>query len=93
MSVSEIISLSINAAALLGMIIGAIVGFLKIIDGQKCLLRTEMLRIYYHHQSEQALRQFEYENFSLLYDAYKKLHGNSFIDKVYEEVKTWHITQ
>lgn len=50
-----------------------------------------MLRIYYRHKDEEKLRQYEYENFVMLYEAYKALGGNSFIDKIYEEVHSWEI--
>lgn len=48
-----------------------------------------MLRIYYHNREKRIIRQ--YENFVYLYEAYKALKGNSFIDKIYEEVKTWEV--
>lgn len=50
-----------------------------------------MLRIYYHHKETEKIRQYEYENFIYLYEAYKALKGNSFIDKIYSEVKEWEI--
>ena len=63
----------------------------RIRKGQLCQLRSEMLRIYYHHREEERIRQYEYENFVLMYEAYKALKGNSFIDKIYSEVKTWEV--
>ena len=63
----------------------------KISNGTKCQLRSEMLRIYYHHSDTKEIRQYEYENFVMLYEAYKALKGNSFIDKIYSEVQTWEI--
>ena len=36
---------------------------LRITDGAKCQLRSEMLRTYYHHKETQIIRQYEYENF------------------------------
>lgn len=60
-------------------------------DGIRCQLRSEMLRIYYKHREEDRLRQYEKENFLLLYGAYKKLGGNSFIDDVAKEVRTWEV--
>ena len=63
----------------------------KIASGQRCQLRSDMLQIYYHNKDKKQIRQYEYENFVLLYEAYKALHGNSFIDKIYEEVKKWEI--
>ena len=83
--------LTICEIALTIIIIPIIVGVLKIANGTKCQLRSEMLRIYYHHSETKVVRQYEYENFVLLYEAYKALKGNSFIDKIYTEVKTWTI--
>ena len=60
-------------------------------NGIKCLLRSEILAIYYKHKDSEKIRQYEYENFVFLYEAYKSLGGNSFIDKIYEEVKTWEV--
>lgn len=91
MSVSEIITLAGEIAALIGAIIAGIVSIGKVMNGTKCLLRSEMLRIYYRHKDSQEIRQYEYENFVYLYEAYKKLKGNSFIDKIYAEVKKWRI--
>ena len=91
MTANEIIALTSEIVALLGVLITGIVSLSKVTNGQKCLLRSEMLRIYYHHQDSGEIRQYEYENFVMLYEAYKKLKGNSFIDKVYEEVKKWKV--
>lgn len=77
--------------ALVAAIVPVIISILKISNGTKCQLRSEMLRIYYHHRDTRKIRQYEYENFVLLYEAYKALKGNSFIDKIYAEVKTWDI--
>lgn len=63
----------------------------RLSEGTKCQLRSEMLRIYYHNRESRKIRQYEYENFVLLYDAYKELKGNSFIDKIYSEVKEWEV--
>lgn len=76
---------------LLGVIIPVIVWIKKIADGQKCQLRSDMLVIYYHHRETKEIRQYEYENFVYLYEAYKALKGNSFIDKIWNEVQTWEV--
>ena len=60
-------------------------------EGQKCLLRSEMLRVYYKNRSEDKIRQYEYENFVFCYKAYKKLGGNSFIDHIKDEVDKWEV--
>ena len=61
----------------------------KIVDSERCQLRSMMLGTYYKHQDTKEIRQYEYENFVKAYNAYKALNGNSFIDKVYKEVQTW----
>lgn len=61
------------------------------IQGIKCLLRSEMLRTYYNNKDDKKIRQYELENFIMLYKAYKALKGNSFIDKIYNEVMTWEV--
>lgn len=76
---------------LLGVIIPVIIAIRKIANGTKCQLRSEMLRIYYHNREKRVIRQYEYENFVYLYEAYKALKGNSFIDKIHKEVQTWEI--
>ncbi len=76
---------------LLSVIIPVILSIKKISKGTRCQLRSEMLRTYYHNRDNKTIRQFEYENFIYLYEAYKALKGNSFIDRIYSEVKTWKI--
>jgi hypothetical protein len=61
------------------------------IQGIKCLLRSEMLRTYYNNKDDKKIRQYELENFIMLNKAYKALKGNSFIDKIYNEVMTWEV--
>lgn len=78
-------------SVLLSVTVPLIVWVAKVANGQKCQLRTEMLRIYYHHNETGTIRQYEYENFVYCYEAYKALKGNSFIDKIYKEVQTWEV--
>ena len=63
----------------------------KIVNAQRCQLRHDMLEIYYHNREQKVIRQYEYENFVMLYEGYKALKGNSFIDRIYKEVQTWEI--
>ena len=53
----------------------------------RCILRNMITNIYYKHQSEQELREYEYENLAHLYERYKQLGGNSFIDKIWDEIQ------
>ena len=88
---STIVTLIAEISVLLGVLIPVVVAIQKISNGTKCQLRSEMLRIYYHHHETKKIRQYELENFVMLYEAYKALKGNSFIDKIYREVITWDV--
>lgn len=68
-----------------------VLGLRNVQDGQKCLLRADMLHTYYKHREDEKIRQYEYENFILEYKAYKALGGNSFIEHVYQEVSSWDV--
>lgn len=91
MNLTAWVALIGEIGVLIGVITPVIVLIVKLINGQKCQLRTEMLQIYYHNKDTKKIRQYEYENFVYLYEAYKALKGNSFIDKIYTEVKKWEI--
>lgn len=91
MELSVVVTFIGEVMVLLGVIIPIIVWIRKLTDGMRCQLRSEMLRIYYHNRDNQEIRQYEYENFVFLYEAYKALKGNSFIDKIYKEVQSWKI--
>lgn len=91
MNLTTAATLIAEIGVLLGVIVPVIVSVKKISDGTKCQLRSEMLRIYYHNRESGKIRQYEFENFVMLYEAYKALKGNSFIDKIYEEVRSWEI--
>ena len=73
------------------MVSPVLVAVYMVIQGLKCLLRSEMLQIYYHNKDVGKIRQYELENFILLYKAYKAIKGNSFIDKIYKEAMEWEV--
>lgn len=74
---------------LLGAATPVILWVSRIVEGQKCQLRTSMLSTYYHCKERETIRQYERENFDKLYAAYKKLGGNSFVDDIYKEIRTY----
>lgn len=88
---TAIVALIGEIGVLLGVILPVVASVRKIANGQKCQLRSEMLRIYYRHRDDEKIRQYEYENFVFCYEAYKALKGNSFIDKIYKEVQKWEV--
>ena len=60
-------------------------------EGQRCLLRAEIVRIYYRHLADKQLREYEFKNMEQCYGAYKVLKGNSFIDRIHAEMQEWDI--
>ena len=79
-------------------IVGAVTAILALIsvaltmvDGLKCLMRSQMLHTYYRHKDTKQIRQYEMQNFLALYEAYKAMKGNSFIDEIHEDVTSWEI--
>jgi hypothetical protein len=63
-------------------------------EGQKCMLRSEIMNIYYRHCDEEVptLREFERKNLDALYAAYERLHGNTFVSDIYKEMRRWHVS-
>lgn len=87
MNTTTVVTLIGEIGVLLGVIVPVVVSVHKIGNGTRCQLRSEMLRIYYHCHEKGVIRQYEYENFVMLYEAYKALKGNSFVDKIYKEIQ------
>lgn len=74
-----------------GAAVPVIVWVSRIVEGQRCQLRSNMLSTYYHCKEKETIRQYERENFDKLYAAYKKLGGNSFVDDIYKEIRTYDV--
>lgn len=82
--ISEIITLA-------GIAIPAILWLSRIVEGQRCQLRADMLSIYYKCKDSKKIRQYEAEHFEKCYHAYKALKGNSFIDEIYKKAHQWEV--
>lgn len=87
----DICSMAACAALLIRPVREWIMGTNVIREGQRCLLRSEIVRIYYRNHEERKLREFEFKNMEQCYKAYKKLKGNSFIDRLRQEMQEWDI--
>lgn len=87
----DICTIATCAALLIKPIRERLLGTAYIREGQRCLLRSEIVRIYYRHHDDKQLREYEYKNLSQCYKAYKALGGNSFIDHIYAEMQEWEI--
>lgn len=91
MNLTTIVTLIGEIGVLVGVIVPVIISVRKIANGTKCQLRSEMLRIYYHNKNEKKIRQYEKENFLMLFGAYKALNGNSFVEDIAKEVRSWEV--
>lgn len=107
MTVTEIIAIGTEIVTLIGVVV-PVFRMIKTVyktvkiqadrielinDGIRCQLRTEMMNTYYANKANEQIREYELENFIKCYNAYKALGGNSFIDKIYEEVLGWEVTR
>ena len=88
---STLATIIMEISIIVGALTPCIIVMICLINGMRCLLRTDMLSIYYHGRETETIRQYELENFVFLYKAYKALKGNSFIDKIYRDVMTWEV--
>lgn len=90
--IAALAGLITGAAAACAVLWGMLRWAKRITAGARCQLRSDMLRTYYRHRETEVIRQYEYENFILAYEAYRALGGNSFMEKIYAEVRTWEVT-
>lgn len=63
--------------------IGTLFMFVKSINkGTKCSLRNDILDIYDRCKDKKQITQYQLQSIEYSYDLYKKLGGNSFVDKI-----------
>lgn len=60
-------------------------------ETDRCVLRHMIADIYYRNRDAQKIEQYEYEDMEHLRTQYKALGGNSFVDKIWNEVQSWRI--
>lgn len=87
----ELCQIATCAALLIKPIREWLMGTEALREGQRCLLRSEIVRIYYRNHNDRALQEYEYRNLLQCYKAYKALGGNSFVDHIYAEMQEWEI--
>lgn len=87
----DICSIATCAALLIRPVREWIMGTAALREGQRCLLRSEMVRTYYRHHDDRKLREYEFKNVEHCYEAYKALGGNSFIDRIHAQMQEWDI--
>lgn len=61
----------------------------------RCLLRTELLNMYFKHieRGEKHLTQWEAENIHKMYASYADLDGNSFVKDLYDRMNSWEVVK
>jgi len=100
MSLLGILGIIAGVVGYLVTIIGAVAQIRKatksvhaVVEGQKCLLRSQITATYYRHvdDSEPTLREYERKNLDDLCAAYTALGGNSFVKDLYETMRSWRI--
>lgn len=87
----DICSIATCAALLIRPVREWLMGTEALREGQRCLLRAEIVRIYYRHNDDRQLKEYEFKNMQQCYEAYKALKGNSFIDRIHAEMLEWTI--
>lgn len=55
-------------------------------EALKCLLRSNITKIYYKYTEIGSIPQFEKENVTYMHEQYKKMNGNSYVDEIYPEI-------
>lgn len=72
--------------------LGVLVAFVKSIHrGIKCTLRNDIVEIYEECKPKREITKFQFETACLSYEEYKRLKGNSFVDKLMAEMKGFKI--
>lgn len=57
------------------------------------LMRNEIKKIYYNGRETKQIKEYEFISFCELCDDYLSRKGNTFVRKVYDEVKKWDVIQ
>ena len=72
--------------------ISALFVFVKSIHrGTKCSLRNDILDIYDRCKDKKQITLYQLESIKQSYEEYKKLKGNSFVEKIVAEVDKFEI--
>ena len=62
-----------------------------LITSSNDLLRKEITNAYYKYVTFKKMPRYIKEGIYVLYKDYKSQGGNSFIDEIFEEIKTWEV--
>lgn len=59
----------------------------------KCIMRNDICTLYYNNKSNQTLKEHERTSLDKLYEGYKDMDGNSFVEDIYKEMRTWEVNR
>ena len=72
--------------------IGVLVAFVGSIHrGIKCTLRNDIVEIYELCKEKKEITRYQLETVCLSYEEYDRLNGNTFVEKLVNEMKTFKI--
>ena len=72
--------------------IGVLIAFVNSIHkGIKCTLRNDIVEIYEDCKVKREITKFQYETACLSYQEYRRLKGNSFVEKLMKELEDFKI--
>ena len=60
-------------------------------EALQCILRNDIVRLYYKYLIDKKLPSYQKENLVILYDQYLALKGNSFVSQIYSEMTNWEV--
>lgn len=63
----------------------------KLEKSDRTIIRSEITSVYYRYCEKKAIPVYEKENFIYLYNQYKLLGGNSFVDDIKAQIDSWKI--
>lgn len=63
-------------------------------EAMKCLLRDSITTIYYKRLPESEIKTYEVEDVTKLFDSYRKLGGNSYVQNIYDQMTSeWRVVK
>lgn len=55
----------------------------------QAILRNTITHIYFKYKDDRCIPHYEKENALYLFEQYEKLHGNSYVKQIIEDIKSW----
>lgn len=55
-------------------------------EALKCLLRSNITSKYYEYSLKKEIPYYEKENLNYMFEQYKKMNGNSYVEKIMDEI-------